>query len=229
MPSATRSISDFDGPIALLVELIERSQVKITAVSLEHITADYLESVSTIKQSDPGHLADFVQLGSRLTYIKSLALLPAASTEAAEELSALEYDLSEYRRYREAAQTLATRLKHARLYSRGAPYEHPESKLPLAIQLDQLSQAFQSALIRSRPLGHTTIVKHHIEVTTIMKSILSQLSRGKINLRHVIEKCSNRLEIIVTFLAILELLKNGSLTITQPNQFSDIILTPATV
>lgn len=216
--------TDFDGPIGLLVELIERRQIQVTSISLERLTAEYLERVAAMSTIEPGALAEFVQLGSRLTYIKSLALLPGPTDQAREELSALETELAEYRRYRQAAETLAVRLREIRTWPRGHHTEVEQAVPTLHIELDALAAAFQAALRRTKPLPITAVLRRHLDIKHVMQQLSGRLRQGNLSLQHLVDDCADRLEIIVTFLAVLELLKAGELTAKQNGHFTDVEL-----
>lgn len=219
-PHTHVELPSFDGPLALLVELIERDKVSVASISVHTITAKYLERVSQMETVHAGDLVEFVQLGSRLNYIKSLALLPDKSEEK-EELAALEYDLSEYRMYREAADHLQTRLRSMKLWPKGSPYEAP-GVITANVSLEQLSNAFTLALKRSKPLGPTISLARHLDIQVIIKKLHTRLALKPIELHIIIEECNDRLEIIVTFLALLELIKSKNVVVKQSGQFDPI-------
>ena len=216
-------LPSFDGPLALLVELIERDKVSVASISVQIITAEYLERVAEMERVNAGDLVEFVQLGSRLNYIKSLSLLPDKSEEK-EELAALEHDLSEYRRYREVADQLQTRQQSIQLWPKGSPYEVPSTSTVPNVSLEQLSTAFTLALKRTKPLGPTISLSRHLDINVIIKKILSGLAIKPIELHKLIEECSDRLEIIVTFLALLELIKSKNVVVKQSGQFEPIFI-----
>jgi segregation and condensation protein A len=223
MPTHTHvELPSFDGPLALLLELVERDKVSVASISVQSITAAYLERVAQMDQVQAGDLVEFIQLGSRLNYIKSLALLPDKNEEK-EELAALEHDLSEYRRYREAAEHLQTRLQTMKLWPKGSPYEIPTTTTP-NVSLAQLSSAFTLALKRTKPLGPTISLQRHLDIKDIIKNLLSRLASEPIQLHTIIEECNDRLEIIVTFLALLELIKSKNVVVTQASQFEPIAI-----
>ncbi|MEO7617369.1 MAG: ScpA family protein [Candidatus Saccharibacteria bacterium] len=221
-------LPSFDGPLALLIELIERDKLEVTSISVEAITAEYLMRVSELKDLDITHLSEFVQLGSRLVYIKSLALLPEKTVQA-EELALLEQDLSEYRRYREAADQLQSQARTSRAWPSGASYEAPAMRIASEVSLEQLSAAFSLALKRTQPIAQTAILKRHLDIRHVITNLLRKAKKAPITLQTLIDDCGDRLEIIVTFLAMLETIKSGQITINQDSQFGDIIITPGIV
>lgn len=211
----------FDGPLALLIELIERDKLAVTSISVEAITAEYLARVSALDSLETSHLSDFVQLGSRLVYIKSLALLPE-KTGQAEELALLEQDLTEYRRYREAAELLQSKLSSTRIWTKGATHEKPDARIPSDVSLEQLSAAFNLALKRKSPVAPNAILKRYLDINHVIKNLLNRVKKAPIELQNLIDECSDRLEVIITFLALLETLKTGQVSIHQAGQFASI-------
>lgn len=213
----------FDGPLALLIELIERDKLEVATISVEAITAEYLARVSALDTLETDHLSEFVQLGSRLVYIKSLALLPEKTVQA-EELALLEQDLTEYRRYRQAAELLQSKLSSTRIWTKGANHEKPELRLSSEVTLEQLSSAFNLALKRHRPVAPTAILRRHLDINHVIKNLLSKVKKVPIELQSLIDECSDRLEVIITFLALLETLKTGQVVIHQAGQFGSITI-----
>ena len=215
-------IPGFDGPMALLVELIQSEKLNIASVSMEKVTSEYLDRVSKLENTDISNLIEFIQLGSRLNYIKSLSLLPDKAQQV-EEITALEHDLTEYQRYRQAANVLQDRLSKTRLWTRGAPHHVEKSKIS-NVSLDQISSAFVLALKRNKPIGPTSVIRRHLDITTIIQKLTHRLSQAPVELQTIIDECRDRLEIIVTFLALLECIKSQSLVVQQKNQFSTILI-----
>jgi len=224
----TVTTTEFEGPLAVLLELVERKKLEVTSISIAAITADYIRQVEAMTERSPEHLSDFLQLGARLLYIKSLALLPRAdSDEQAEELRQLNLELDEYRRYQQAAHELA-RLSSGKgswerpVVSRLAPHELPLPELSLG----QLAEAFQRALRQVEPTTEKRLLRPPISQESVMRSLRRQLSKGAIQLQSVLDKAEGRLEVIVTFLAVLELIKLHELRVVQDGQFGAMVMEP---
>jgi segregation and condensation protein A len=144
----------FSGPLDLLLHLIERQELDITAISLSRVTAQYLAQIEQLKQNRMENLIDFLVVGARLTVIKSRALLPAtlsfAGDEAEEEdpAEALIRQLKQYKRFKQAAAWLGAREEKGwRTYLRVAPPPKVEKQLDLSgITADTLYTAVLNVL-----------------------------------------------------------------------------------
>jgi len=220
--SHTVAVGEFEGPLGLLLELVENSKLEVSAIAVGQITTDYLSYVRSLKQASPEELSEFLQLGARLLYIKSLALLPRESAEQqASELRALSLELNEYRQFQSAARALASRGAQ-RTWPRPVPPRPAGADAPMPnLSLNQLAEAFTRALERVPAAPPETVLKQHLSLETVMHNLRAILPNG-FDLQNVIDKCHNRLEIVVTFLGVLELVRSGAAQVTQANQFEPI-------
>jgi len=218
----TVAVGEFEGPLGVLLELVERNQLEVSQVSVGRITTDYLDRVHSLGDVSPEDLSEFLQLGARLLYIKSLALLPQADAgEQSRELELLTLELAEYRRFQTAAKYLAGR-SHLRTWTRPALPPRPAAELPLPnIALDQLADAFSRALKLAPVAPPSAVIKQHLSLETVTSKLRDRLPGG-FDLHTAIEACRDRLEIVVTFLAVLELVRSGAATVTQAGQFEPV-------
>jgi segregation and condensation protein A len=226
----------FEGPLDLLLSLIERNDLDITAVSLVQVTDQYLAALRSGAGIDYKALADFVAVAAKLLLLKSRALLPrtadqieADDLEAEEIAQDLTAQLEEYRRFKAAAEMLRDLdEKGHRSFTRVAPV--PEDWLPTGLEkvtLKKLMGYLSKTLARlpveaepermSRPLmnlGQRRIV------------ILNSLRRsGSLTFSKLLETAQTRFEVIITFLAILDLFKTNDIAFEQSEVFGDIYLT----
>ncbi len=218
----------FEGPLGLLLDLAEKGKIELTAISVSSITADYLERVSVMSDLEPDELSDFLRLGSRLLYIKSLALLPReAADEQAEELQRLTLELAEYRRYQQAARTLSGRLG-AQTWNRSAVTKLPTEELPMPdLSLTILQEAFSRALKRAVPLAGGSTLDQELTQDEVMGRLKQRIETGGFALSEVLDAIIDRYEIILTFMALLELLKSGEAIVAQTGQFGPIMIEAA--
>ena len=225
--SHTVAVGEFEGPLGVLLELIEHRQLEVSQVSVGTITSEYLEKVRGLTGVSAEDLAEFLQLGARLLYIKSLSLLPQDdSTEQTRELEQLSLELAEYRRFQAAAKLLVSR-SSTRTWQRPAAPPLKASELPMpALGLDQLAEAFTRALKFAPAAAPSATLKQHLSIETITDNLRRLLPAG-FELHTVVERCRDRLEIIVTFLAILELVRAGTARVTQAGQFDPILVEAA--
>lgn len=221
----------FEGPLDLLLFLIEREQLDITAVSLVQVTDQYLSYLRSGEQIDAAALAEFIAIAARLLFIKSRALLPRPLTpdEEEEDLGEdLVRRLREYRRFKEAAAQLRE-LADGGLHS--YPRMTPPTGLPVPTGLDgvtveKLAKIVQEVLSR-KPEEEPAVVMPRLIVTVEEKMVelASTMRRsGTLSFRSFISSCRSRLEVIVSFLAVLELIKSLKLRAEQDALFGEINL-----
>lgn len=221
------SAPSFEGPLGLLLELAEKGKVELTAISVSSITADYLVRVSAMTNLQPEELSDFLRLGSRLLYIKSLALLPHEGDHQGEELQRLTLELTEYRRYQQAARKLSGMLGNP-TWQRHAAAKLPTEELPMPnLRLDVLQEAFARALSRAEPLAGSGTIEQGISQESVLKSLKKRLQAGSFELHTVLDAAADRFAIILIFMALLELLKSGKATVVQEGQFGPIMIEAA--
>jgi segregation and condensation protein A len=226
--SHTVAVGQFEGPLGLLLELVERDKLPVSEISVGRITSEYLAKVRELQSASVEDLSEFLQLGARLLYIKSLALLPASSAqEQTLELEQLSLELAEYRRFQAAAKLLAARAATSHTWQRPAAPRLAPGDLPMpALSLEQLAAAFTRALKFAPQATPAAIIKQHLSLETVMSRLQKLLPEG-FALESLIQECRDRLEIIVTFLAILELVHSGAARVTQANQFEPIMVEAA--
>lgn len=229
----------FSGPLELLLHLIERQELDITEVSLFAVTEQYLAFLRDGEQIDLGALAEFIAVGARLLLLKSRALLPRDPDEAFEsdedEADADPADLlaalQEYRRIRAAADYLRSlENEHRTGYRRDVP--PPEVPLPTGLDqvtLDRLMAVFAEVLTRlpAEPAQKQPRVyqRSSVRLQDRVQRIAKLLDRrGHVPFREIVEQATSRLEVIVDFLAVLELIKSGYLEARQEAAFGEIEL-----
>ena len=227
----------FEGPLDLLLHLIEREDLDITKVSLIQVTDQYIADLRAQDSLDMRALADFVAVGARLLLLKSRALLPRSSDEMAEddlEVEAIATDLTaqleEYRAYKNAASYLR-QLEDAGHQSYTRLAAPPEEWLPTGLEkvtLKKLMSALAKALERLPPAPEPErLQRQMVNIATRRFNLMGEVRRfGRISFTRLIADCQTRLEAIVTFMAILDLLKTEDLRAEQISAFGEILLTP---
>jgi len=237
-PAIQLSLPYFEGPLDLLLHLIEREELDITTVALVQIADQYLGYLHESEVINVDALADFIYIGARLMLLKSRALLPRppapdgggeAEDDDGEDLAE---QLREYRRFKEAAgQLRAIEAAGLHSYPRVAP--PPELPPPLGLEgvtLDLLRQMVEQALTRvpEEPEPHAVIRPHKVTVREKVALIRERLAaEGRLSFRALIAEARSRMEVIVSFMAVLELIKSRLLEAQQDAIFSDIVLVPA--
>ncbi|MEI6266654.1 MAG: segregation/condensation protein A [bacterium] len=225
------SNDQFEGPLDLLLQLIEKEKLEITTVSLSKITSAYLEQIENM-QGTSSEMADFLVVAAKLLYLKSKELLPdIKSDEEEEEIEDLEAKLREYSIYKKAAANLESILIDGqRGYSRRAKSESEIIFLPPQdINHQMLFAIFQETLnklpeqIEERVITDSPEQKITIEDK---KKIIYSLTKKKktIRFKEILAGAKNKTEVIVTFLAILEMIKQKEIGVIQKESFADILI-----
>ncbi|MBN8581884.1 MAG: segregation/condensation protein A [Anaerolineae bacterium] len=221
---------DYEGPLDLLLSLIERAELDITSVSLGSVTDQYLEHLRAVENQLPEEISAFLVIAAKLVQIKSEALLPRPpEREVGEEdpgISLVE-QLKLYKRYKEIAGWMEERqTNNLRTFLRVAPPPKVEPKLDLSnLTLEKLISAAESALSKGKdkkPLG-TVISAPRVTIREKIDFITKTLKNiQRMSFSGLITDKATRVEIVVTFLALLELVKRYHITAKQDVLFGDI-------
>jgi len=224
----------FEGPLDLLLHLIEREELDITQVSLAQVTNQYLEYLAQISERDPDNLADFLVVAAKLLLIKSRVLLPqpptAVSPEDEEDVGEdLIRRLIEYKRFKEAAGWLKELDEQGlRSYVRLAGVPFLERTVDLGdITLDDLLTAVHQVLVITPPGPSVdeTIAPIIITIADQMNLIEQETAMGRpVSFRRLLGRSTSRVEVIVTLLAVLEMVKQLRVTMQQDQIFGDIMI-----
>jgi segregation and condensation protein A len=216
----------FEGPLELLLALVEREEVDIFQVSLASLTEAYLAEIAQLEQRDPREMAEFLWLAARLLLLKSIRLLPGEEP-ADEEVELLGWEeevrarLQEYQVYREMAERLMERAAVEPFSFAPPPRPVPVQGQEEPLRLDALVAAFQAVLSRlpPRPLVY---VGTGWTLDDKLEAVERRLESGPFDLVDMIMECTDRLEAVVTFVAVLELLRRGRIRVSQPHNFGRI-------
>ena len=227
------SLPVFEGPLDLLLHLIERDDLDITAVSLVSVTDQYLKAIRGGDGFEPHALAEFVSVGAKLIYLKSKALLPRPDADPEAEIDDDDVGrelvdlLREYKRFTEVVNMLAQRQDSGmRSYARMAPpLVVPEGTGLSNVTVDKLAAIMREILGR-KPMVRARAVIIRDTAMTLNERVLDfrerLRKRGKFSFRRAILECKDRLEVVVSFMAILELLKTGECDARQDASWGDI-------
>lgn len=225
----------FRGPLDLLLHLIERRELDITAVSLVTVTEQYMEYVRRGSHIDLNALAEFVGVGARLLLLKSRALLPLPPELDPDDEDgnpeALLEALREYRRFKLAAEQLETLDREPR---RGYRREAAPPPAPLPTGLDGVDMDALFAVLREilaqptreqAPDKPIRIPRPQVSLRRRLAAVVERLEREPVlSFRALVGEGAERLAVIVDFLAVLELMKAGYVEARQHAAFADIEL-----
>ena len=220
----------FEGPLELLLALVEREEVDIFKVSLAKVTDGYLAELASREIPDPQEMVEFLWMAARLLLLKSIRLLPG-ETPTDEEVDLLGWEdevrqrLEEYRAYKEIAGELLERAVQES-FAFPPPVRTVEAggqEEPLDV--DFLVAAFNSVLARIPPrpvivTGRTWTLQEKLDL------INDRLRRGPLELVELILECEDRLEAVITFVALLELIRRSAVRVRQKERFGPIHVEP---
>jgi segregation and condensation protein A len=224
----------YQGPLDLLLQLIERAELDISKLSLALVTDQYLKYIEELPELSAEEVSGFLVIAAKLIQIKSESLLPRPPTrdsgeeDPGEELAR---QLRLYRQFKQIAQTLDEYQKlEQRTYTSLTPPPQLEGKLQLTgIDVSDLVAAFKAVLIRKpeEPTSlDTAITPPKVTIRQKVKLVTDQLRLfGRSSFRKLLGKGSSREEIGVTFLAMLELVKLHFIEVSQETLFADIEIT----
>jgi segregation and condensation protein A len=226
----TVQIPIYEGPLDLLLDLIERAELDITAVSLAMVTDQYLAYMHALEQASADDISAFLIVAARLLQIKSEALLPRAverETMEEEDGESLVEQLRLYKRFKEIGAWLDERQRNGlTTYLRVASPPKAEAKFdPSSLTLEMLVSAANAALAREpekAPLGSVIappVITIREKIDLISRT-LRHMQRA--SFRGLLGDGATRLEAVVTFLALLELIKRYRVQVSQASLFSDI-------
>ena len=228
----------FDGPFDLLLHLIREEQVDIYDIPIARITDQYLEYLARMEELDLDIASEFLVMAATLLTIKARMLLPRPQTEEGEEEDAraeLVHDLLEYMRFKEAAvqmsqlretsSRLIRRPNEQELYVNLFSEENPLSGKTLS----DLQAAFNQVL--EKAAKKETVFSIQREQVTLRDKLdqLFRLISGHeqgVRFSDAFAGCFSRVELVVTFLALLELIRQRVIRVSQDNQFGEIYMFP---
>ena len=222
----------YEGPLDLLLQLIERAELDVTKLAIAQVTDQYLQHLQTIQQHPVEEVSAFLVIATRLIQIKSEVLLPRpVIREEGEEDpgEALALQLRAYKRFKEIAILLGEREQAGlRTYLRLAPPPKMEGTLDLSgIGLQDLVDSARrvfAAAEKRQPLN-TVVAAPRVTIREKISLIARHLrSHGRSTFRALLKARTSNLDVVVTFLAMLELIKRHLVRVHQESLFGDIQL-----
>lgn len=223
--------SVFEGPLELLLELIEKRKLLINDIALAAVTEEYIARINAMAELPMGETAEFVALAATLLLIKSRSLLPllTLTEEESKDIKELEYRLALYQLIKEASRGLQGQVGGPLLYEgRGVEMQAMYIADP-SVTLESLLGAAQT-LIAGFP-QHLTLPKVQVKTVVSIEEMIERLQQRvtsalRLSFKEFSGAGSNaeRGDIIISFLALLELVKQGIIRATQEGEYGDITL-----
>jgi segregation and condensation protein A len=219
----------FEGPLDLLLDLIEKEKLDITEVSLAQVADQFLKYLENSENVSPEYLADFLLVAGKLILIKSKAILPVLELEKEEEedIEELKARLEEYKKFKEAAKELIKLESRKKMFFSRQSYSGMKTIFcpPKKLSILDLQNTFENILDKLPKVE--ILAKETMKKVISIKDKIEYLKKNlmeKINLTFhgaVINK-KDKVEIVVTFLAMLELVRNNVVIVEQEEMFGEI-------
>jgi len=221
------TLDQFSGPLDLLLKLIEEEKLDISHLSLAKITDQFIEYLEKEKVIVLAELSDFLYLAAKLLYIKSIILLPYLTREEEAEVLRFEEQLKIYKEYQEATKIIKHIFAQGRYSFSREKFFLPERFFtpPKNVNIEKIYIFFQGLVknFEKECLIAKKIKRKIISLADKIKEVNHLLMRKrKINFNFLIKKAKSKLEVIINFLAILELAKRKIAEIKQDKIFGEI-------
>lgn len=228
-------LDKFEGPLDLLLFFIKRDELDIYDIPISKITGEFLQYVNLIKMLDLEVAGDFILMASTLMHIKVRMLLPREIDEKGEEIDPradLIAALLEYKKYKEMSEELSffessqRKVSYRGNFSLDSKESPPEYDILLKnITIFDLAKAFKKAIEGLKPQPVHEINQINISIDEQIQYILDRLDAEiEIHFLSLVENMREKIRIVITFVALLELTKNGRVIIKESPDFNEFIL-----
>ena len=224
------TLGEFSGPLDLLLFLIKQEQANIFDIPIARITDEYLKYIRLMKTLDLSLAADFLVMAATLIEIKSKMLLPREITgESDEEIEDPRQELIdrllEHQKFKNAAEMLYERVTVEQAVFRRGQIESDENNLETNASVFDLLAVFQKILARHKEEIKLEIEREEMSLADMLKHIRAKIFQAKeINLLELFGAMRTRQELVLAFIAVLELVRTESISLLQRKTFGDVIL-----
>lgn len=229
------NLANFEGPLDLLLFFIRRDELDIYDIPISHITSEFMTYVDLMEQLDLEVAGDFILMASTLMQIKAKMLLPKEVDEKGEEIDPrmdLVNALLEYIRYKEMSEELSLqemeqrRIKYRGYYSEDAKKDPDElDSLLKNISIYDLIKAYKKAMEAPKEDVMHQVERFNVTIEEQMKDVLNKVVFGKeLSFVELIKGMMEKLRIVVTFVALLELVKMGKIGLKESEDFNDFVI-----
>lgn len=224
-------VEQFEGPLDLLLQLIEQQQMDVSTLALASVTEQFLNYVKNLQEKNPTNLADFLVIAAKLLVIKSKSLLPNLDLGVEEEEAAFDLtaQLLQYKKYKEVAKYLKKLDMHRKQsWTHEVEFFDKVTFLPdPEINAQTLAQSLHNLALELKEI--TKLPKQIMAEVISISEKISHIQRliseqVETTLSSLLKETKSKTEIIVTFLALLELTKQRIVSLEQNEHFADIII-----
>lgn len=228
-------LEQFEGPLDLLLFFIKRDELNIYDIPISKITKEFLEYVNLIKMLDLEVAGDFILMASTLMHIKVRMLLPREVDEKGEEIdprAELIQALLEYKRYKEMSDDLSfmesgqRKISYRGNYTKDVKESPPEFEVLLKnVTVFDLAKAFKKAIENLKPEVFHEIKKINITIDEQITFIMNSLEENpELHFLSLVNEMREKIRIVITFVALLELTKMGMIGLKESSDFNDFVI-----
>ncbi len=228
-------LQDFEGPLDLLLFFIKRDELDIYDIPISKITREFMEYLHLLEQLDLEIAGDFILMAATLMQIKVKMLLPKEIDEKGEEIdprAELVKALLEYKRYKEMSEEFSYLESNMRHYHFRSNFDEDEKQAPndlnvllKNVTLYDLIKAFKKAIIEKPAEPVHEIKKWNVTIDEQMEYISQKLDGGKqISFIELMKDLASKIRIVVTFIAMLEMVKAGKIGLRESKSLNDFII-----
>lgn len=224
-------LEHYEGPLDLLLDLIRKQDLNIHDIPISKITGQYLEYIHKLEEQDIDLSADFIYMAASLIYIKSKMLLPvdplAEGEEAEDPRKELVHRLLEHEQFKNAAQMLLQKQQiEDHVWSKPdlTLYDTDAGEGELVVNLVDIVRVFSQVLERRKAVARIELKHEQFSIAQMMERLRKELVAAEdgIGLLEFFEACPSRHAMIVSFLAMLEMVRMQAIVLTQKESFSEI-------
>lgn len=227
----TYKLETFEGPLDLLLSLIEKHQLDIYDIEISVLTEQYIAYIESARENQTYLTAEFIEMASHLLYIKSRLLLPAEDEEE-DPKATLEAMLIEYQRYKRVAQEMQkTYIGNLVFFRSEEPYGLPAVSPEYSSSVERITDALERISVRNERMAPlpmnsfkrivgTKFVSVPSKIISVMKNLIK---RGRMKFLNLFDNSDGRSGIVATFLAVLELLRHGRVDIVEDGSSTEIV------
>jgi segregation and condensation protein A len=222
------TLGDFEGPLDLLLYLIRQEQVNIYDIPIARITDEYLRYLNLMQELDLTVAGDFLVMAAQLIELKSRMLLPrdplAEEEEVLDPRAELVNRLLEHEKFKAAAEMLWSRATIERAVFKRAEIETDTNNPEVSVGLFDLLRVFQEILARHKEEILLEIEREEVSMAEMIERLRNMVrSAGELNVMKFFERSTSRRELVVAFLAVLELVRMSEITLIQSETFGEIM------
>ena len=225
-------IDQFQGPLDLLLYFIRRDEIDINDIPIAKITAEYLQIVEDMKSMNLSVAGEFILMAATLMRIKSKMLLPRPDLddlgEPIDPRTELVQQLIEYKKYKDIADNLSEKwealsYQHERSVTQSIDDIEEEINYLKEISVFELAKHIKEVMDRAPEINPYEVDLNTLDLSDKKQFILSSFDgRGILSFEHLLKSCKSKLEVVITFIALLDLVQQFKIAVFQSSLFEDI-------